>query len=85
MWRTGSRPRGASRGHVQDGGSDGLAAAEAANPWKSLPTAMKQVFWRIAGLYVIIDDKEYDEMPDPFDRLRHWPTDFPPERLLNVP
>ena len=31
----------------------GLAAAEAANPRKSLPTATKQVFWRITGFYVI--------------------------------
>ncbi|KIW94436.1 uncharacterized protein Z519_04412 [Cladophialophora bantiana CBS 173.52] len=31
----------------------GLAAAEAANPRKSLPKATKQVFWRIAGFYVV--------------------------------
>ena len=31
----------------------GLAAAEAANPRKSLPTATKQVFWRITFFYVI--------------------------------
>ncbi|KIW50863.1 hypothetical protein PV05_09645 [Exophiala xenobiotica] len=31
----------------------GLAAAEAADPRKSLPKATKQVFWRIAGFYVI--------------------------------
>lgn len=31
----------------------GLAAAEAANPRKSLPTATKQVFWRIAFFYII--------------------------------
>ena len=31
----------------------GLAAAEASNPRKSLPTATKQVFWRITGFYVI--------------------------------
>ncbi|KAL8868442.1 MAG: hypothetical protein Q9174_004991 [Haloplaca sp. 1 TL-2023] len=31
----------------------GLAAAEAADPRKSLPTATKQVFWRIATFYVI--------------------------------
>lgn len=31
----------------------GLAAAEAADPRKSLPTATKQVFWRISGFYVI--------------------------------
>ena len=31
----------------------GLAAAEAADPRKSLPTATKQVFWRITGFYVI--------------------------------
>ncbi|KAF4552378.1 Amino acid permease-like protein 30 [Elsinoe fawcettii] len=31
----------------------GLAAAETANPRKSLPTAVKQVFWRIALFYVI--------------------------------
>jgi len=30
-----------------------LAAAEAADPRKSLPKATKQVFWRIAGFYVI--------------------------------
>ena len=31
----------------------GLAAAEASDPRKSLPTATKQVFWRITGFYVI--------------------------------
>ena len=31
----------------------GLAAAEAANPRKSLPKATRQVFWRIAGFYVV--------------------------------
>ena len=31
----------------------GLAAAETANPRKSLPTAVKQVFWRITLFYVI--------------------------------
>ena len=31
----------------------GLAAAEAANPRKSLPTAVKQVFWRITLFYVV--------------------------------
>ncbi|KAL2439144.1 putative amino-acid permease P7G5.06 [Exophiala dermatitidis] len=31
----------------------GLAAAEAANPAKSLPTATKQVFWRIAFFYIV--------------------------------
>ncbi|KAI5459857.1 amino acid permease/ SLC12A domain-containing protein [Mariannaea sp. PMI_226] len=31
----------------------GLAAAESANPAKSIPTASKQVFWRIAIFYVI--------------------------------
>lgn len=31
----------------------GLAAAEATDPRKSLPTATKQVFWRITGFYVI--------------------------------
>ena len=31
----------------------GLAAAESANPRKSIPTASKQVFWRIALFYVI--------------------------------
>ena len=31
----------------------GLAAAEAADPRKTLPTATKQVFWRITGFYVI--------------------------------
>ena len=31
----------------------GLAAAETANPRKSLPTAVKQVFWRICLFYVI--------------------------------
>jgi len=31
----------------------GLAAAEAADPRKSLPTATKQVFWRITGFYVV--------------------------------
>ena len=31
----------------------GLAAAEAADPRKSLPTATKQVFWRISGFYII--------------------------------
>ncbi|KAM0544676.1 hypothetical protein ACHAPJ_011737 [Fusarium lateritium] len=31
----------------------GLAAAETANPRKSIPTASKQVFWRIALFYVI--------------------------------
>ncbi|KAL9103255.1 MAG: hypothetical protein Q9163_001677, partial [Psora crenata] len=31
----------------------GLAAAEAANPTKSLPTATKQVFWRITFFYVV--------------------------------
>lgn len=30
----------------------GLAAAETANPRKSLPTAIKQVFWRISIFYV---------------------------------
>jgi amino acid transporter len=30
----------------------GLAAAETANPRKSLPTAMKQVFWRITLFYI---------------------------------
>ncbi|WPH02826.1 Hypothetical protein R9X50_00569400 [Acrodontium crateriforme] len=31
----------------------GLAAAETANPRKSLPTAIKQVFWRITLFYII--------------------------------
>ncbi|KAM5451269.1 histidine permease [Microsporum audouinii] len=31
----------------------GLAAAEATNPRKTLPTAVKQVFWRIALFYII--------------------------------
>ncbi|KAK1071333.1 hypothetical protein LTR74_003463 [Friedmanniomyces endolithicus] len=31
----------------------GLAAAEAANPLKAIPTATKQVFWRITFFYVI--------------------------------
>ncbi|KAH9826099.1 AAT family amino acid transporter [Teratosphaeria destructans] len=31
----------------------GLAAAEAANPLKSIPQATKQVFWRIAIFYVV--------------------------------
>jgi yeast amino acid transporter len=31
----------------------GLAAAEAENPAKSLPTATKQVFWRIAFFYIV--------------------------------
>lgn len=31
----------------------GLAAAEAANPRKSLPTAIKQVFWRITLFYIV--------------------------------
>ncbi|KAK0748220.1 amino acid permease-domain-containing protein [Apiosordaria backusii] len=31
----------------------GLAAAEAVNPRKSLPTAIKQVFWRITLFYII--------------------------------
>lgn len=31
----------------------GLAAAETANPRKSLPTAIRQVFWRIALFYVV--------------------------------
>lgn len=31
----------------------GLAAAEAANPLKSIPTATKQVFWRLTFFYVI--------------------------------
>lgn len=31
----------------------GLAAAETANPRKSLPKAVKQVFWRIALFYVV--------------------------------
>ncbi|ORY16292.1 amino acid permease-domain-containing protein [Clohesyomyces aquaticus] len=31
----------------------GLAAAETANPRKSLPTAVKQVFWRITFFYII--------------------------------
>lgn len=31
----------------------GLAAAETANPRKSLPTAIKQVFWRISLFYVV--------------------------------
>lgn len=31
----------------------GLAAAETANPRKTLPTAIKQVFWRIAIFYVV--------------------------------
>jgi len=31
----------------------GLAAAEADNPRKTLPTAIKQVFWRIALFYVV--------------------------------
>lgn len=31
----------------------GLAAAETANPRKSLPTAVKQVFWRILLFYII--------------------------------
>lgn len=31
----------------------GLAAAETANPRKTLPTAVKQVFWRIALFYLI--------------------------------
>ena len=31
----------------------GLAAAETANPRKSLPSAIKQVFWRIAIFYIV--------------------------------
>jgi amino acid transporter len=31
----------------------GLAAAETANPRRSLPTAVKQVFWRISLFYVV--------------------------------
>ncbi|KAL6411507.1 AAT family amino acid transporter [Ilyonectria robusta] len=31
----------------------GLAAAETANPRKSLPTAIKQVFWRIMIFYIV--------------------------------
>ena len=31
----------------------GLAAAEAANPRKTLPTATRQVFWRIAFFYIV--------------------------------
>lgn len=31
----------------------GLAAAETENPRKSLPTAVKQVFWRIALFYIV--------------------------------
>ena len=31
----------------------GLAAAEAANPLKSIPLATKQVFWRITFFYVV--------------------------------
>ncbi|KAH8660064.1 amino acid permease/ SLC12A domain-containing protein [Xylariales sp. PMI_506] len=31
----------------------GLAAAESANPRKAIPTATKQVFWRIAFFYVV--------------------------------
>ena len=31
----------------------GLASAETANPRKSLPTAIKQVFWRITVFYVV--------------------------------
>lgn len=31
----------------------GLAAAETANPRKSIPTAIKQVFWRITLFYVV--------------------------------
>lgn len=31
----------------------GLAAAETANPRKSLPSAIKQVFWRIAVFYIV--------------------------------
>jgi amino acid transporter len=31
----------------------GLAAAEAADPRKTLPTATKQVFWRIAFFYIV--------------------------------
>ncbi|KAH7131611.1 amino acid permease/ SLC12A domain-containing protein [Dactylonectria estremocensis] len=31
----------------------GLAAAETANPRKSLPTAIKQVFWRISIFYIL--------------------------------
>ena len=31
----------------------GLAAAETANPRKALPTAIKQVFWRIAIFYIV--------------------------------
>ncbi|TVY92259.1 General amino-acid permease [Lachnellula willkommii] len=31
----------------------GLAAAETANPRKSLPTAVKQVFWRISLFYIL--------------------------------
>ena len=31
----------------------GLAAAEAANPQKSLPKATRQVFWRIAFFYIV--------------------------------
>ena len=31
----------------------GLAAAEAANPRKTIPTATKQVFWRITFFYVV--------------------------------
>lgn len=31
----------------------GLAAAETSNPRKSLPTATKQVFWRIALFYIV--------------------------------
>lgn len=31
----------------------GLAAAESANPAKALPSAIKQVFWRITLFYIL--------------------------------
>lgn len=51
----------------------GLAAAETANPRKSLPTAIKQVFWRITLFYIValtlvgllVDSRNRDLTPNP--------------------
>ncbi|OBT58845.1 hypothetical protein VE04_00846 [Pseudogymnoascus sp. 24MN13] len=47
----------------------GLAAAETANPRKSLPTAIKQVFWRITLFYIVVPTLVGLPVPDTDPRL----------------
>lgn len=56
----------------------GLAAAESVNPRLSLPTAIKQVFWRIVLVCLILSDAESHQFLWSFtDPLPYSSTSFP--------